>query len=151
MTKSTITRTWIGGLAVFAGGIVASLVGVFLMLAYGGTFTQIADSTQYDFTPIINGFFWTTVGIIVIGGLIALIGGVVQLAAWVAALVNSYALPEKSWFVILLVGGVLSFVFAPIGFAVMVAYVVAAPDGTPYRRSQTPMPVAQPGPLAPTT
>src|SRR5438067_6890917 len=151
MTKSTITRTWIGGLAVFAAGIVASMVGVFLMLAYGGTFTQIADSTKYDFTPDMNGFFWTAIGIIMVGGLIALIGGVVQLVAWVAALANSYSLPEKTWFVVLLVGGVLSFVFAPIGFAVMVAYVVAAPDGTLYRQSQAPTAASQPGSLAPTT
>ena len=64
---------------------------------------------------------------------------------------KSYSLPEKTWFVVLLVGGVLSFVFAPIGFAVMVAYVVAAPDGTLYRQSQAPTAASQPGSLAPTT
>lgn len=150
MTKSTITKTWIGGLAVFAAGIVASIVGVFLMLAYGGTFTQVVGTTNYDFTPNMNGFFWTTIGIIVVGGVIALIGGIVQLVAWVGALVNSYSLPEKTWFLILLLGGLLSLAFAPIGFAVMVAYVIAAPDGIKFGPTQTPA-VQQPGPLAPTT
>jgi hypothetical protein len=151
MTKSTITKVWIGGLAVFAAGIVLAIVGVFLMLGYGGTFTQIAGTTNFDFVPDMNGFFWVAVGLIVAGGLIGLIGTVVQFAAWVGGLVNSYALPGKEWFWVLLLGGILSFAFAPIGFAAMIAYVIAAPDGTPYRQVQAPTPVQQPRPLAPTT
>lgn len=149
MTKSVINRVWIGGLAVFAAGIVVALVGVFLMLGYGGVFTQIAGTNNYDFVPNMNGFFWVTIALIVAGGFIALIGSVAQFAAWVGALVNSYALPEKAWFAVLLVGGVLSFAFAPLGFAAMIAYVIAAPDGTPYRQARiAPAPQAQP--LAPT-
>lgn len=151
MSKSTITRTWIGGLVVFAAGIVVAMVGVFLMLAYGGTFTQIAGTNNYDFTPDINGFFWTTIGLIVIGGVVSVAGGIVQLAAWIGGLFNSYALPSKEWFAILLVGGVLAWFFAPIGFAAMLAYVVAAPDGEPYRKMAAPMPARQAAPpLAPT-
>lgn len=149
MTKSVINRVWIGGLAVFAAGIVVALVGVFLMLGYGGVFTQIAGTNNYDFVPNMNGFFWVTIALIVAGGFIALIGSVAQFAAWVGALINSYALPEKAWFAVLLVGGVLSFAFAPLGFAAMIAYVIAAPDGTPYRQARiAPAPQAQP--LAPT-
>lgn len=151
MTKSTVTKTWIGGLAVFAAGIVLGIVGVFLMLAYGGTFTQIAGTSNYDFTPNMNGFFWTTIGLIVVGGLITLVGSIVQLAAWIGGLFNSYALPSKGWFVILLLGGVLSLAFAPIGFAAMLAYVVAAPGGELYRRPQVPAPLQQATPLAPAT
>lgn len=151
MTKSAITRVWIGGLAVFAAGILVSIVGVFLMLAYGGTFAQVAgDPSNYTFTPNLSGFFWTTIALIVIGGVVALIGSIVQVAAWIGALVNSYMLPEKTWFLILLLGGLLSFVFAPVGFAVMIAFVVAAPEGTLYRTQPQP-PLQQPRPLAPTT
>lgn len=150
MTKSAITRTWVGGLVVFAAGIVASMLGVFLMLAYGGTFTQIAGTGNYDFRPDMTGFFWTTIGVICTGGVIAIIGGIVQLVAWVGGLVNSYALPEKTWFAVLLLGGVLSFVFAPIGFAAMLAYVVAAPDGEPYRQQHPAAPTPQTTPFAPT-
>ncbi len=139
MTKSMITKTWIGGLVVLAAGLVVAGVGVFLMLAYGGTFTQVAGNpNSYDFVPTINGFFWTTVGLMVLGGVFALVGGIVQLVAWIGALINSYALPEKSWFAILIVTGVLSFFLAFIGFAGMLAYVIAAPDGEPYRRAQAP-------------
>jgi hypothetical protein len=146
MTKSTITRTWIGGLVAFAAGI----VGVFLMLGYGGTFTQIAGTNNYNFAPDLNGFFWTTIGIVVVGGVIALIGSIVQLVAWIGGLVNSYTLPEKTWFLILLLGGLLSIGFVPVGFAVMVAYVIAAPDGALYRQTQAAATLQRPGPLAPT-
>lgn len=151
MTKSTITKVWIGGLAVFAAGIVLAIVGVFLMLGYGGTFTQISGTTNYDFVPNVNGFFWVTVGLIVAGGLIGLIGSIAQFVAWIGGLANSYALPGKGWFWILLLGGILSFFFAPIGFAAMVAYVVAGPDGTPYRQLQSQTPAQPARPLAPTT
>ena len=150
MTKSTITKTWVGGLAVFAGGIVVAIVGVFLMLAYGGTFSRIGGSSNYDFTPSMNGPFWTGVGIIVAGGLVALVGSIVQLVAYIAGLVNSYALPEKAWFWVLVAGGLLSLAFAPVGFAVMVAYVVAAPDGRDYRQPLPTPAGRQPGAMAAT-
>jgi hypothetical protein len=149
MAKPMIVKTWIGGLAVFAAGIVVALVGVFLMLAYAGTFTQVAGTNNYDFVPDMSGFFWVTVLLIVAGGIIGLIGSIVQLVAWIGGLFNSYALPTKGWFLVLLLGGLLSVGFAPIGFAAMIAYVVAAPDGLPYQQLQ-PSVTAQPGSLAPT-
>ena len=149
MRKSTITRTWIGGLVVFAAGILVSIVGVALMLGYGGTFTQVAGTNNYNFTPDMSSFFWTTVGVTVFGGILSLIGSIVQLAAWIGGLFNSYLLPSKGWFAVLLAGGVLSFAFAPIGFAAMLAYVVAAPDGEPYTQRRAPAMTQTP--LVPTT
>lgn len=150
MTKSMITKIWVGGLIVFAAGILTAIVGVFLMLGYAGTFTQVAGTTNYDFTPNMNGFFWTTVTIMAVGGLIALLGSIVQFVAWIGGLVNSYMLADKTWFLVLLLGGLFSFFFAPIGFAAMVAYVIAAPDGAASRQAHVPT-TLQPGPLAPTT
>jgi hypothetical protein len=150
MTKSTITKTWIGGLVVFAAGLLVAGVGVFLMLVYGGTFNQVAGNpNSYNFVPRIDSFFWTTVAVMFVGGTFALVGGIVQLAAWIGALVNSYLLPEKTWFLVVLIGGIASLFFGLIGFAVMVAYVVAAPDGTPYR--QPPLVAQKPSTLAPTS
>lgn len=150
MTKSMITKTWIGGLTVFAAGIVVAIVGVFLVLAYGGAFTRVVGTSNYNFVPSMNGFFWVTIGLIVAGAMVGLAGSVVQLVAWVGGLVNSYGLPEKTWFLILLLGGLLSIAFALVGFAAMIAYVIAAPDGTQHNQVPVPVP-AQPGPLAPTT
>jgi hypothetical protein len=129
MTKSLVTKTWISGLIVFTAGILVAIVGVFLMLAYGGTFSQVSTNpNNYDFTPNIDGFFWTTVMLIVVGGIVALAGSIVQFVAWIGGMVNSYRLPDKTWFAVLLIGGVLAFAFAPIGFAAMLAYVIAAPE-----------------------
>lgn len=151
MTKSMITKVWIGGLAAFAAGIVVAMVGVFLMLGYGGTFSQIAGTNDFNFVPNMNGFFWVTVGLIVVGGLIGLVGSVVQFAAWIGGLINSYGLPDKVWFLVLLLGGLLSFAFAPLGFVAMIAYVIAAPDGRLYKQASAPTPAQQLRPLAPTT
>ncbi|HYM97744.1 MAG TPA: hypothetical protein VET26_10600 [Candidatus Sulfotelmatobacter sp.] len=152
MTKSTVTKTWISGLVVLAAGLVVVAVGAFLMLAYGGTFTKVAGTVNsYDFVPTLDTFFWGTVAAIVGGAILTVIGGIVQLAAWIGGLVNSYQLPDKTWFVILVLGGVLGLGFGLIGFAAMVAYIVAAPDGSLYRKPvmQAPLPTT-PTTLAPT-
>lgn len=153
MTKSTITKTWIGGLATFAGGLLFAGVGVFLMLVYGGTWTQAAgNASSYTFNPILNGFFWFTIVVICIGAVVALAGGIIQFAAWIGALVNSYLLPDKTWFWILLIAGIVSVFLGlgVIGLGVMIAYVIAAPDGTPYRKPHAPA-MPQPTTFAPTS
>jgi hypothetical protein len=61
----------------------------------------------------------------------------VQLAAWIGALINTNLLQDKTWFIVLLVGGILGLNFGLLGFAAMVAYLVAGPDGTASQRSQT--------------
>jgi len=130
MTKPMITKTWIAGLVVLAAGLVVAAVGGALMLAYGGTFTHIAGTANsYTFVPTLDSFFWTTVVVVSIGAVLAALGGIVQLVAWIGGLVNSYRLTDKTWFVVLLLGGVLGLAFGLIGFAAMVAYIIAAPDG----------------------
>ncbi len=147
MTKSTITKTWIGGLVMFAAGILVAALGVGLLLAYGGTFHQVTGNpNSYDFTPRIDGFFWTTITVMTLGGLFVLAGGIVQFVAWIGGLVNSYRLADRTWFVVLLTTGILSFFFALIGFGGMLAYVIAAPEGY----AETKLPAAAPK-LAPTT
>lgn len=151
MKKSTITKTWVGGLAILAAGMIVAILGVFLMLAFGGTFTQAGTGGNYNFTPAFDSGFWTAIAVIVIGGVLALAGGVVQLAAWVGALVNSYQLADKTWFVVLLVAGVLGLGVALFGFLAMIAYVVAAPDGYAERRlpvQPPPQPLGAIGPTA---
>ena len=45
--------------------------------------------------------------------------------AWIGALLNTWHLDNKAWFIALLVIGIFS-----LGFFAMIAYVVAGPDGT---------------------
>jgi hypothetical protein len=89
MKKSTIVRTWLGGLVALAAGLLVAAVSIGLMLAYGGTFTQASSTGGYDFVPTLDGFFWMTVGGIVTGCAFAAAGGLIQLVAWIGALINT--------------------------------------------------------------
>jgi hypothetical protein len=124
MSKSTITKTWLGGMVAIALGLVAAGVAVALMLAYGGTFTPAPSGSGYDFVPRTDAFFWTTVAVIVVGGVVAAAGVFVQFVAWIGALINSYQLADKTWFIVTLLLGLLGF-----GLIAMIVYLIAAPDG----------------------
>lgn len=155
MTKSAITKTWIAGVIVLAAGLLVGGVSLGLMLAYGGHFTPAASGNGYDFIPTTDGFFWTMVGLMIAGFTVAAAGGIVQLVAWVGALVNTYPIQDKTWFVVLLAGGLIGLAFALVGFAVMVAYIIAGPDGIAVARQPLPAMPAQepwrPPTLAPTS
>ncbi len=142
MRKSTITKTWLGGIVAIALGFVAAAVAIGLMLAYGGTFTSAPNGEGYDFVPTQDAYFWTMVAIVVTGFVVAVAGAMVQFVAWIGALVNSYQLQDKLWFVLTLILGLIGF-----GLVVMIAYLIAAPDSyeAPERIARTS------APLAPTT
>lgn len=151
MTKTAVTRTWLGGVIGLAAGLVIVGISVGLMLAYAGHFTAAPSGNGYDFVPTYDGFFWTTIGFTVLGSVVAFAGGIVQLVAWVGAMVNTNRLVDKTWFTILLLGGLVGLIFAPIGFATMVAYVVGGPDGMAVPQGQPTSSVAPSRTLAPTS
>jgi hypothetical protein len=146
MRKSTITKTWIAGIVAIALGFVAAAVATGLMLAYGGTFTSAPSGSGYDFVPAQDAFFWTMVGVIITGFVVASAGAIVQFVAWIGAIVNSYQLQDKLWFVLTLILGLIGF-----GLVMMIVYLIAAPDGYEEKArtagTQAPLPPA----LAPTT
>lgn len=148
MSKASITRMWVAGLIVLVAGLAIGGISLGLMLANGGTWQPAASGNGSDFVPTMNGYFWTTIGFMIAGFTVAMVGGVIQLAAWIGALVNTYQLEDKAWFIALLAGGLLGFAFGLIGFAVMVAYLVAGPDGAAVVRPQMPAP-AIPRPMEP--
>lgn len=151
MTKSTVTRTWLAGLVLLALGLIVAGLSVGLMLAYGGTFTAATNGNGYDFVPRYDSFFGTMVGLIIVGGIAAAVGGFVQLAAWIGALVNTFRLQDKTWFAVLLAGGLLGLAFGVVGFAAMVAYVIAGPDGMAVRQPPVSAPTSLPSTFAPTS
>jgi hypothetical protein len=138
MSKRTITRLWIAGLVILVVGFIVGGVGLGLMFAYGGHFTAKSGGNGSDFVPNLDDVFWTTVGVAASGLAIALIGAIMQVAAWIGALVNTNRLQDKTWFIILLVGGLLGLSHGLLGFAAMVAYLVAGPDGTAETTGQRP-------------
>ena len=152
MKKETITRTWWAGLAVLAGGLLVAALSVAGMLAFGGHFVPAPNGEGYDFVPNLDVFFWTAVPLLVLGGIAAIVGGIVQLVAWIGALINTNYLADKTWFIGLLLGGLAGFIFAPVGLAVMVAYVIAGPDGMAVRPpTSTTAGGVQPATLLPTS
>ena len=122
-------------------GLIAVVVGTILMLAYGGTY---GGPSGHDFVPTLNAFFWWMVGLISAGVLVGMAGAILQIAVWIGALINTYASPEKAWFVVLLIGGLLGVVgliLAP--FVVMVVYLLIGPDvEQPATAGTTPVPPA---------
>lgn len=67
---------------------------------------------------------WSTLGVAMVG-VVAIMGGLLAgLVAWMGALLNTWQLLSKAWFVGLLLLGIFN-----LGFFAMVAYVVAGPNG----------------------
>ncbi len=121
MPKSTITRLFIGGgIAIVAGAI----------LGFAAVLTALGTGTFVTNGPDIVGLrgsalAWSLLGIGIVGGL-AIMGGLIAgLVAWIGALLNTWLLDSKAWFVALLVIGIFN-----LGFFATIAFVVAGPDGT---------------------
>lgn len=120
MTKSAITRLFVGSVVAFVAAIVLAIVAVVMAFA-GGAF-QVHGSDVVGLNG--SAFTWTMIGLMIVAGL-AMIGAAIGgLIAWIGALLNTARIDDKVWFVLLLVLGLFSF-----GFIAMVAYVIAGPDG----------------------
>jgi hypothetical protein len=132
-------------MAILFIGLIVGGVSLGLMLANGGQWVQDPYvSNNWNFYPTLNSYFWTTLSFAVIGSLVVAAGLVVQLVAWVGALVNTYRLADKLWFVVLLVGGLLGISFIPVGWAVMIAYIIAQPAESTHARTLPDAPITLP-------
>jgi hypothetical protein len=58
--------------------------------------------------------------------LVMFAAAIAQFVAWIGAVLNTANLPDKGWFIVLLVVGLLGF-----PFIVTLIYVIAGPDGAP--------------------
>jgi hypothetical protein len=121
MTKPLINRIFVGSLAAIVAGILLALVTVAAVLCTGTWTLSGSEVTSFELAPAAT---WTF-GFAIVGGLLIVAGSIGQFVAWIGALVNTARLQDKTWFVVLLVTGLLSF-----GFIAMLVYVLAGPDGT---------------------
>ena len=128
MTKSTVTRTFIGSLFAIAGGVVLLAAALFLAYINGAFIMRGPDVVGLH--P--SAFTWSMAGLGVVGILAILGGALGQFVAWIGAVLNTSRLEDKTWFIVLLVLGLLSF-----GFIAMVLYLVAGPDGIRESATQT--------------
>ncbi len=136
MTKPTVTKVWISGVIVMVAGLVFGGIFLALMLINGGHWEPVAGTNSSNFVPNQDNYFWTTLSLMITGFSIAAVGGLVQVVAWIGALANTSRLQDRTWFLILLVGGLVGLGTGFVGFAAMVAYLVAGPAdaalATPY-------------------
>jgi len=119
MAKATIGRLFWGSLVAFAGALVLLAAAGGLALANGSLVRDGPDVTGIRETP----FGWVMAGLAGVAILVMLAAAVTQFIAWVGAVINTAQLKDKTWFIILLFTGLLSF-----GFIAMIIYLIAGPD-----------------------
>jgi hypothetical protein len=120
MTKSLVVKLFWGSIIGIVAGLV--LIGVSGALAFSN---DIFVMSGPDVTGIKSGpLSWTLVGLMVLAAVVLLFAAVAHFVAWIGAVLNTAHLPDKTWFVVLLVVGLLGFVFIA-----TIAYVIAGPDG----------------------
>ena len=121
MSKAIVTRLFIGaGLAMVAGAVVA-IVGVSIAIA-----NDVFVMNGPDIVGLQGGALAAASLGLGIAGVLAITGGLIAgLVAWIGALLNTWQLDSKAWFIGLLLLGIFN-----LGFFAMVAYIIAGPDGT---------------------
>jgi hypothetical protein len=131
MSKSSITRLFAGAIAAVVVGFTIGIAGVAAALANGAVVIRGSEVVTLNGGP----FAWAIAALIV-ASLVLAAGTLAAIASWAGALLNTYRLDDKAWFVVLLVTGLVS-----LGWVAMIAYVFAGPDST----AQEPTPSASAG------
>ena len=133
MTKSTVVKLFWGSLIGLVAGFV--LMGITFALAISN---DIFIMSGPDVTGIKSGVLsWTLLGLIGLAVMLLLFAAVTHFVAWIGAVLNTAQLPDKTWFVVLLVVGLLGLVFIA-----TVAYVIAGPDGLKAKEQSGALPPA---------
>jgi hypothetical protein len=174
MVKRTITKWWVWGLVAMAVGGILGAAMLFVTLAHAGDLTS---GFRYSFVP--DGFFWTSISLFVLSGIVCCGGYIAQVVAQIGALFNTHRLADQTWFRGLLWGTIVGYVvlFVTLGFQlgfafsgsvatafvwpgfavagliewiVMVCYLAAGPDGMAVQEPQLATPAAPPKTLVPT-
>ena len=121
MSKRNATRLFVGAIVAVGAGLVMGFAALWAAMASDAI--EVGGSDVVD----VNGGSgaWTALGLVVVASLAILGGTVAAVVSWIAALLNTWQLEDKTWFASLLALGLLGF-----GVVAMIAYVVAGPDGT---------------------
>jgi len=132
MSKTTVTRLFIGSAIAAAAGAIVAIASVWLAIANDVFVMNGPDVVGIQASALA----WILLALGIVGG-VALAGGLIGgLVSWIGALLNTSQLESKAWFVALLLLGIFNF-----GIFAMITYVVAGPDGTaaaPPQRSPVP-------------
>jgi hypothetical protein len=120
MSKATVTKLFIGSLIAFSAGAVIAVLAIGIAVA-NDAFVMAGN----DVAAIQGGTLsWALISVAILGGLAAAGGVIAGFVAWIGAVLNTWQLESKAWFVGLVLLGIFNF-----GFVAMIAYVIAGPDG----------------------
>jgi hypothetical protein len=121
VSKANVTRLFIGSLIAVTAGAILAIAAVWVAIA-----NDVFVMSGADVVGVRGGAgAWLLLGLGIVGAL-AIAGGLIGgLVSWIGALLNTWQVESKAWFVGLLLLGVFNF-----GFVAMIAYLIAGPDGT---------------------
>jgi hypothetical protein len=119
MHKTMIRKLFVGSLIALAGGLVLLAVAGGLAVANSSVVKNGPDVTAIHATPL----GWVMIGLAGVAILVLVAAAITQFVAWVGAVINTAQLEDKTWFIVLLVTGLLSF-----GFIAMIVYLIAGPE-----------------------
>src|SRR3954451_3513379 len=127
MFKATVTRLFIGSLIALAAGATTLILAIALAMANN---VFVIDGN--DIAAIQGGALASALlGVAFLGALTAAGGVIAGFIAWIGAVLNTWQLESKAWFVALVLTGIFNF-----GFIAMLIYVIAGPDGKAARSVQ---------------
>lgn len=118
MSNASVTKLFIGGgIAIIAGAILA-IAAVWLAIA-----NDVFIMRGPDIVGLQGGAVaWSLLGTGIVGGLVVVAGLIAGFVAWIGALLTTWQLESRTWFVALLLLGIFN-----LGFFAMIAYLIAGP------------------------
>ncbi len=120
MSKFAITRLFIGSLIAFGAGAIVAILAI-----AGAIANNVFVMDGRDIVSVQGGVLaYVLLALATLGGLAAAGGVIAGFVAWIGAVVNTWQLESKAWFVALVLTGIFNF-----GFVAMVLYLLVGPDG----------------------
>src|SRR5690242_9566592 len=116
MSKAKVTALFVAGFVTVVAGAVLALVTTLPAIASGGVLTIGGPQlVTINGAGLAGTVVWLSVSWLVIA-----VGALAALLSWIAALLNTSQLEDRTWFIALLGLGLCSF-----GWIAMIAYVIA--------------------------
>ena len=124
MSRRTVLQIFVWTLVGVIAGLVLFIMALAALMTNHAFIMNGPDVVGLRSGPLT----WTMIGIAVAGALLVIGGVIGQFVAWIGALVRTVGLDDKTWFVVLLVTGLLG--VGPVG---MIVYLAATkePDVRP--------------------
>jgi hypothetical protein len=121
MSKRTITLLFTGGIVAVVAGAILAFAAVWIAYANGAFVMDGPDVVGIQPTP----YAWAVLAFGVLAIVAMMAGFIAGLVSWIGALLNTAQLEDKTWFIILLVLGLMSF-----GMLATIAYIISGPDSS---------------------